>query len=142
MYDVGGSSCLSCQNAYYNIIRIIGFMGFTFVLVLLLIKSSIDNIRIYNQIMGKEVEGDEKTQRRILSKINLQSFYMKIMVNYMQMVVIVNQIPIQKPTYINDFLSSVIYMTSISSASFIFVINQNFFIGTFSLYYGNLCALW
>lgn len=37
------------------------------------------------------------------------------MVNYMQMIVIVNQIPIKKPSYINDFMNSIIYMTSISS---------------------------
>jgi len=116
-YEIDDNSCIECQSMVWNYIRIAGFIIVLFVLVIFLIKSSLDNNQLLGKLKEETKEGIAVSSRFLMKNIDLQSLYMKIVVNYFQFLSLLNDVPvtITVPDFINSFFGFLSYFNSIST---------------------------
>ena len=116
-YKIDKNTCLECQSSIWNYFRIIGFIILLFILVIFLIKSSLDNNQIFMKIK-QEIQDSMTIPQNILKEnVDLQSLYIKIFVNYLQVLTIINDTPVNFsiPGFVSNFFELCTYFSSLST---------------------------
>ena len=115
-YRIDNNSCIECQGIVWNYFRIIGFTLILFILVIVLIKSSLDNNIMFEKFK-KEIQETQISMGVLQRNVDLQSLYMKIIVNYLQVFTLLNNFPvnISVPEFINSFFGYCSYFNSLST---------------------------
>ena len=113
-YPVGYKSCLSCESSTLNYLRFMGLILAAFVMMLVLIKSSTENINIYDKLIARMDESEQISKSNGLLNFSESSLYVKIIVNFAQMISIINNVNIDWPIYIEDIGDFMQYFNSIS----------------------------
>lgn len=116
-YKIDNNSCIECQQDYWNYLRIIGFIILMLVMVLFLIKSSLDNNRIFLKIKKENSNILDIPPHNLIKKIDLQSYYLKIFVNYFQILTLLNDVPVSVtvPSFVSVFFDLCNYLTALST---------------------------
>ena len=123
-YNINNVFCLYCSDKIWNIFRVIGMMVILFILIIFLIKSTFDNNRVFDRLKGDNKVINEKD---LMYLIDLQSFYIKIMVNWIQLTSLLYVIPLTWPDYLAQFMQFFSFFTSISTKFMAFecIFNQD-----------------
>ena len=97
-----------------------------FILITFMIKSSFDNNKVFDQLSGNEGNIAIK-DKDLIYLIDLQSFYIKILVNWIQLSSLLYVLPLTWPNYIFQFFDIFSFFTSISTKFMAFecIFNQD-----------------
>ena len=116
-YRIDSNSCIECQGMVWNYLRIAGFIIILFVLVIFLIKSSLDNNQLIIRLKQQTQNNEAVSAKMIMKNVDLQSLYMKIIVNYLQILTLLNDIPvaISIPNFLTSFFGFLNYFSSLST---------------------------
>lgn len=111
-YEVQGTECFECDGFIWNIMRSLAiFVGFSVVLIFL-VKSSVDNLILYQRFIA--MYHDENLKENIVkNNLDLQSIYLKILVNYFQIYSFLQINPFETLVF-NEFLNNVSIFSVIS----------------------------
>lgn len=123
-FKVNSISCLECQQGVINILRIIGIILVVCLVIYFVIKSSIDNNKLFKKIIA--TKRDSIIKKPIFSSLNMHSLYFKIIINYSQMITLLGEISLERPYFINKFLNLGQYFSSflLKFVGFECVLNQ------------------
>lgn len=82
-YQLRSSACLACDSFMWNVFRMLGVTIALIFVLFLLLKSTFDNNALYDKIVSVSI--NQSIDEEILKKrLDFQSIYMKILVNYLQ----------------------------------------------------------
>lgn len=113
-YDVQKTMCLSCGSYLWNIFRMFVVIVGLVIILLVLVKSALDNITLYDKLIlqYKEERVNDETLRKVL---DFQSIYMKIFVNYLQIHSFLDYIPFSWPSFLEMYFQIFSSVASIST---------------------------
>ena len=113
-YNINNQYCLYCEDQVWNVVRVISMMILLFIAITVLIKSTFDNNKIFDML--KESNPNRIIlESNLLHFIDLQSFYIKILVNWIQLSSLLYIIPLGWPQFVLEFLSLFSFFSSIST---------------------------
>lgn len=113
-YNINNQYCLSCSDQIWNIFRVGGMMVILFIVIIVLIKSTFDNNKMFDKMKENQVNLDDY-ENKLLYLIDLQSFYIKVLVNWIQLTSLLYVMPLSWPDYFLNFLQFFSFFTSIST---------------------------
>lgn len=108
----GSSSCSDCLSEFLSVLRIIMAIVMLVGVLVMLIRSSLENMKIINRLLKDKNWLDEK---QIWNFMDFQNIYMKILINNMQIMTVLNDINVDWPDFMLNFLDFLQYFTSLSS---------------------------
>ena len=98
----------------WNVIRAIGMTIALGLTIGILVKSSFDNINVFNKMLEYQHEKNVN-ENELFQYFDFQSLYLKIFVNYSQNIAIIGQYSLDLPSFITNIFSFLSFCTAIST---------------------------
>lgn len=109
----GKNECINCLVGVWMYVRIIGFISVLLIVVFVLIRSSFKNNKILE--IFTNIQKSKEIEKEVLKNLDSQSLYIKILMNFLQILNIVTVTKLDIPIYFSDFVSYLSIITSFSN---------------------------
>ena len=88
-YMFNNIQCISCDTMIWNICRFIGIIFVLLIFLMVLVKSALDNTSLYDKLVNNskissKINTDSIDERVLRVKLDIQTIFIKILVNYLQ----------------------------------------------------------